>query len=177
MRNAIQPPSPLVVGTHDAPGSEFCAGGLQHDIASFRVFVPALIGFEIHRAELPLPQRIVNARQEAAFLLVLSDFEPEFDQHNSAVDDVLLDLRTHDQKLPMLLFGSKTHDVLDAGAVVPTAVEDDDFAGGGKMRDVALEEDLRSFAIGGCRQRNHAEYAWADPAGDRLDGAALAGRV
>src|SRR5262249_36157523 len=77
----------------------------------------------------------------------------------------------------MLFFGTKTHHILDAGAVVPTAVEDDDFAGCGKMRDVALEVDLRFFAIGRCRQRNHAEYAWTDPAGDRLDGAALAGRV
>src|SRR5215212_8128091 len=63
--------------------------------------------------------------------------------------------------------------MLDAGAVVPAAIEDDDFAGRGKMRDVALHVHLAFFAIGRRRQRHHAEDTRADALGDGADGAAF----
>ena len=39
---------------------------------------------------------------------------------------------------------------LDAGAIVPAAVEDHDFPSCGKMLDVALEVQHRFFALAGC---------------------------
>src|SRR6266481_6372800 len=39
-------------------------------------------------------------------------------------------------------FRAESHHPLDAGAVVPAAVEQDDFSAGGKMRHVALEVPL-----------------------------------
>jgi len=51
------------------------------------------VGFEIHWAELPLPQWIIDARQKATLLLLLSDFQPEFEQYGAAVHNVALDLR------------------------------------------------------------------------------------
>ena len=55
--------------------------------------------FEIHRAELPLSQGIVNASQETPFLLFLADLQPELDQHDTAVDDILLDFRAQNQEI------------------------------------------------------------------------------
>ena len=81
------------------------------------------------------------------------------------------------RKRSVLLLGAEAHDVFDAGAVVPAAVEDHDLAGGREVLDVALHVHLRLLAVGRRRQRDDAEDARADPLGDRLDRAALAGGV
>ncbi len=88
-----------------------------------------------------------------------------------------LDLRAQLEETPVLPLVDEAHDVLDAGAVVPAAVEDDDFAGGREMLDVALGEHLRLLAVRRRGQRDDAKHARADPLGDRLDGAALSGGV
>ena len=76
-----------------------------------------------------------------------------------------------------LLRGAEAHDRLDAGAVVPAAVEDHDLAGRGEVRDVALDVHLRLLALGRRGERDDAEDARADALGDPLDRAALARRV
>ena len=48
---------------------------------------------------------------------------------------------------------------------------------GGEVRDVALHVHLRLLALGRCGQRHDPEHPGADPLGDRLDRAALAGGV
>ena len=77
----------------------------------------------------------------------------------------------------VLLLGAEPHHVLDAGAVVPAAIEDDDLARGREVRDVALHVHLRLFAIRRRGQRDHAEHARAHPLGQRPDRPALARRV
>ena len=67
--------------------------------------------------------------------------------------------------------------MLDTGAVVPTAVEEDDFPGGGEMRHVALKVPLGSLALGRRGEGHYAADAWIEALGDALDGAALAGGV
>ena len=81
------------------------------------------------------------------------------------------------QELLDLLLGAEAHHALDAGAVVPAAVEDHDLAGGGQVRQVALHVHLALLALGRRGQRDDAEHARAHALGDRLDGAALAGAV
>ena len=81
------------------------------------------------------------------------------------------------QKPFVLFLGAEAHNALDAGAVVPTAVEDDDFAGGREVLHVTLHVHLRLLAVGRRRQGDEPEDARADALGDGLDGAALAGRV
>ena len=61
---------------------------------------------------------------------------------------------------------AEAHDVFDAGAVVPAAVEDHDLAAGRKVLDVALHVHLALLAVGRRRQRHDAEDARADPLGD-----------
>ncbi len=79
---------------------------------------------------------------------------------------------------PLGLLGrAEAHDPLDAGAVVPAAIEDDDLAGSREVLDVALDVHLRLLALRRRRQGHDLEDARADPLGDALDGAALAGGV
>src|SRR5262245_44349917 len=76
MRDAVEPRAPLVVGAHDVPGRMLGVGLLQHGVARARVVVPAIERFDVHRAQLPLPQWIVDAGREPPFLLLLADLQP-----------------------------------------------------------------------------------------------------
>ena len=80
-------------------------------------------------------------------------------------------------ELLVLGLRAEPHDALDARAVVPGAVEQDDLAGGGQVRDVALEVPLRLLALRRRGQGHHPAHPWAGPLGDPLDHAALAGGV
>ena len=77
----------------------------------------------------------------------------------------------------MLVLGAEPHHVLDARPVVPAAVEDDDFAGGGEVGEVSLEVDLALLAIRRRRQRHDAEDARADPLGEGPDRSPFPGAV
>ena len=81
------------------------------------------------------------------------------------------------EEFEILGFGAETHDVFDPGAVIPTAVEQDDFPGGGEVRHVALKIPLRSLAFGRSGEGHYAADAWIEALGDALDSAALAGGV
>ena len=71
----------------------------------------------------------------------------------------------------------KPHHVLDAGAVVPTAIEDHDFAGRRKSFDVALHEHLGLLPVRWSRKRHHAEDTGADAFGERLDRSTFASGI
>src|SRR5262249_49649019 len=145
--------------------------------ARARIIVPALVGSDVHRTELPLPHRIVDAGLKALLLLLHADFEPQLYQDDAGVDDVLFDLRAELEEPMMLLLADEPHDVFDASAVVPAAIEDDDFAAGGEIFHVPLQEHLRFLAIRGGREGHYAEHPRAHPLGDGLDRPALAGGV
>ena len=83
-------------------------GRLEHHVARPRVVVPALEGLGVHRAQLPLPQRILDARLEAALLLLHPDLEPQLDQDDAAVDGEFLDLRAQFQETLVLGRRSRT---------------------------------------------------------------------
>ena len=76
-----------------------------------------------------------------------------------------------------VVLGAEAHHALDAGAVVPAAVEQHDLAAGRQMRDVALEIPLRALALARRRQRGDAADARVEPLRDALDDAALAGGI
>ena len=82
------------------------------------------------------------------------------------------------QELAVLVLGAKAHDALDAGAVVPGAVEEHDLARGRQPLDVALEVPLGLLALGRLWPvPRYAHDAGVQPLGDALDDAALAGRI
>ena len=98
-------------------------------------------------------------------------------QMDARVDHRLLD-GGHLFQETLGLFGrAEAHDPLDTGPVVPAAVEDDDLTGSREVGEVALDVHLRALPIGRRRQGDDPEDAGADPFGDGLDGAALAGAV
>src|SRR5262245_1996917 len=177
MRNTIQPAPALVVIPHNVPRSLLGISRFEHLIARSRVVIPAIVRFNIHWAQFPLPERVVDTGLESPVLLFLADFEPDFDQSNAGVDNVLFDLGAELQKPLVLRFVDKTHYMFDADAVVVTAVENDDFTGSRKMRDVTLNIHLALLALGRRRQGDNPKNARADPLGDGLDRAAFARRV
>ena len=85
--------------------------------------------------------------------------------------------RARPHELLVLLRRAEAHDALDAGAVVPAAVEQDHLPGGRQVGDVALEVPLRALALGRRAEGDDADDARVRPLDDPLDRAALAGRV
>src|SRR5450755_147831 len=76
-----------------------------------------------------------------------------------------------------LLRRAETHHALDAGAVVPAAVEQDDLPAGRQVGGIALEIPLRTLALVGGRQRGDPADARIETLGDPFDDTALAGRI
>jgi hypothetical protein len=64
---------------------------LEHHVACPGIVVPAVVRLDVHRAQLPLADRIFDARPEAPLLLLLADLQPDLDEPGAAVDDELLD--------------------------------------------------------------------------------------
>ncbi len=93
------------------------------------------------------------------------------------LDDDLLGLRRHLQKPLYHVHRAEFHHSLDARAIVPAAIEDDDLACGGQVLNVALHIHLRLLAFGRGGQRYHAKNARADAFRNRLDDPALARAV
>src|SRR6266404_129171 len=169
MRDAVEPSTFLVVGKHEVPRRMFGVGGIEHVISGPRIFEPLAARWEIHRAELPLAYGIVDARLEAALLFLVADFQPELDELNAAIDQVLFHHRAEIEKPPVFLLRAETHHVLDTGAVVPAAIENHYLTGCWEETHVPLEVDHRLLAVGWCRQRDLPKHARADTLSDRFD--------
>src|SRR4029453_6696741 len=114
---------------------------------------------------------------EAALLLLLADFQPDLEQPDAAIDHVLLDDRAELEEALMLLGCAEAHDVLDAGAVVPAAIEDHDLAGRREVLHVALHVHLGLLPVRGRGQGEDAKDARAHACRHRLDQATLAGGI
>src|SRR5271166_119513 len=107
-------------------------------------------------------------------LLLFRDIEPVLEQDDAVVDQEVLKDGTAFEKLLVLLLGAEPHDMLDPGAVVPTAIENDDFSARGQLLDVTLGIDLRLLALCGSWQGDQTEHTRAHPFQDALDDATLA---
>src|SRR5258708_2537597 len=119
----------------------------------------------------------MKACLEATLLLVITHLEPDLNDLNAAVHDISFDRRAQFEKLPMLLLAAKAHHIFHPRSVVPTPIEDHDFAGGREMLHVTLQVHLRLLAVGRRRQRDEAEYPRAYALSNGLNRSAFAGRV
>src|SRR6516225_12338195 len=104
---------------NDVPRRVPAVSGLEHHVTRSGIGIPAPERFDVHRAQFPLPEWIVDARLETPLLLVLADLQPDLDQPNPTVHDVFLDLRAQIEETLMLRLGAKSHDKFDAGPVIP----------------------------------------------------------
>src|SRR5262245_25589974 len=134
----------------DMPWRPFRVSCIEHLVAGAGVLEPMASRGKIHRTQLPLTQWIIDARLESALLLFIARLEPDFDQFDSAINDVSLRFGTILQKRLILFLGAEAHDMLHSGAVVPTAIENHDFSRRRKMLHVALHIHLRFLAIRWC---------------------------
>src|SRR3954470_4316361 len=175
--NAVQAGAALVVGSHDVPRRRVGVRGEEHLVAGAGVVVPAVVGFQVHVAELPDLPRVLDAVLEPPGLLFLANFEPILDEQDARVGDGAFDARAEVEEALHLLRFAKAHDGLDAGTIVPGAVEEDDLPRRGKQFDVALQVHLALLALRRRRERGDAEHAGAGALGNRLDDAAFAGGV
>ena len=88
-------------------------------------------------------------------LLLVGDREPVLDQDDAGAHQHPFELGHRAEELLVLVVGAEAHHALDAGAVVPAAVEQHDLAGRRQMRHVALEIPLGALALVGRGQRRH----------------------
>src|SRR5262249_11494555 len=142
-----------------------------------RVLDPVLARLQVHWAELPSLDGVVHALDETLLLLLVVHREPVLEEVDARAHQHLLEERTRSQELVVFLLGAEPHDALDAGAVVPAAIEEDDLAARRQVRDIALEIPLPALLLGRRAERHDAADAGIEALGDALDDAALAGRI
>jgi hypothetical protein len=116
------------------------------------------------------------ARSERALLFLIHG-EPVFENQDAAVGQHAFEGRAVVEELGVLRLAAEAHRRLDHGAVVPAAIEQHELPGGRQMGHVTLEIPLCALAIIRLGQGDHAVAAGVQLIGDRLDRAALAGRV
>ena len=177
MGDAVEAGVPLLVRLDDVPRRDVGVGVDEHLVLGAREVDEPAPRLDVHAAQLPAARRVVQSRLEASLLLLVADREPVLEEHDAVLDEHPLELRALAQEPAVLVGGAEAHHLLDAGAVVPAAVEENDLAGGGKLGDVALEVPLRLLALGRRRQGRDPAVARVEPLLDALDRAALARRV
>src|SRR2546427_1931901 len=119
--NAVEPGFFLVVRLHHPPRRLGNVRALQHDFLGLGVLLPAAPGLQVHGAELPLLERVVDAAQKAQVLLLVRNRKPVFDELYARAHQHFFKLRHGAEELLVLLIGAEAHDTLDTGAVVPAA--------------------------------------------------------
>src|SRR5271166_6332030 len=118
--------------------------------------------FQVHRTQLPALGRIFNSREEALVLFLFRYFEPVLQKDDALADQETLEDGTVPEKFPVLFLGTKAHYVFNAGAVIPTPVEDHDFTSGGQLFNVTLGRELRLLPLGRRGEGHHAKDARAN---------------
>lgn len=141
----------------------------EHLVLRPGVVLPPGDGLQVHRRELPLPQRILPARGEPADLFIVGDGEPVLAQHDAVLDEHPLEDRRLVQEPPVLPGGAEAHHPLHTGAVVPGTVEDDDLPGRRQFLHVPLEVPLPLFPRGRGGQCLDPAVAGVEVLGDALD--------
>src|SRR5260221_763873 len=140
----------LVIGVNDGPGGFLAVGVRKHHVLGSGILHPTLARFHVHRAELPAFRGIFDALLETPLLLLVVDRKPILYEIDSRAHQHLFENWTGTKELLIFVLIAKLHDALNPGPVVPTAIEQNDFAPRRKLGDVALEIPLAAFTT--CRR-------------------------
>ena len=151
VRNAIEAGFLLIHRLYNPPRCLWNVSALQHYLFGLGVLLPADSALQIHGAQLPLLERIVDATQEADMLLLIGNGEPVLDKPHARTHQHLFKFRHRAEEFLVLILGAEPHHFLDTSTVVPTTVKQHDFTGRRQMRDIPLEIPLRALAIIGGR--------------------------
>ncbi|OFC32717.1 hypothetical protein BAE27_10335 [Acidithiobacillus caldus] len=114
---------------------------------------------------------------KAAPLLFTGHGKPECDEKDTAIDEVALEFRSLAHEFLIFQFAAETHDPFHAGPVVPGAVEEYHFTGGGQLLHITLEVPLSALFFRGFFQGHDPRPTGIEVLHEALDGATLAGGV
>ena len=131
-------------------------------------------GLDVHRAEFPTARAVLHSFLKTLFLHNIAHGKPIFQHLDAGTHQDPFELRTRLQKVLILEVAAETHDAFDSRPVVPTAIEQDQFARRRQMGDVTLKIPARPFPLGRVRQRDHAADARVENLRDPFDRPSLA---
>jgi len=164
--DAVQSGALLVVRFHHPPGRFSRVGGREHRVLALEYsthFDRAVTSIgEIFQRFVGWVIRSWKRRSCSTSLTenqYLMRMIPERNEHS-------LELGRGLEEVRVFLVRAEAHDVLDAGPVVPAAVEEHPFAGGWELGHVALEVPLRRLTFGRYAER-------ADAADARVQGSVM----
>jgi len=173
MGNHVEASATFVLGLDHPPGCDRRVGMHEHLVLGPRIVRPPGDRLKIHRRQLPLSHRVGEPGAESALLLLIAHREPVLAQHDSVVDEQLLEHRALREKSAVLFGGTEPHHPFDPGPVVPGPVHEDDFPGSRQVRDVALEIPLSSLALGRSGQSDDPRNPGIQELRDAFDRAPL----
>jgi hypothetical protein len=121
--DAVAPYFLLDHGLHQTPRRFRDVGALQHDLTGVCAVLPAAPASQVHRTKHPLLERIVDTAEKPQVLLVVGDGKPVLDQPDAAAYQLALEFGHRVEEFRVLVVGTETRYPLNAGAVVPAAIE------------------------------------------------------
>src|SRR5215471_10753040 len=131
-------------------------------------------GFYVHRAKLPAFYRILHAVLEPFLLLLVIHEEPILHKDDAGANQHFFEEGARSQELLIFLLCAEAHDALDASAVVPAPVEQNDLTGRGQFRHISLEIPLSALPLGRSGEGDDAADAGVQRICNALDDATLA---
>src|SRR5579863_3475061 len=135
------------------------------------------LGGVIHRADLPLLQRVLATLAQPLRLFFMADVEVVLEDESARAHQQLFEVRHRPEERLVLLRSAEVHDWLDAGAVVPAAIEQHDLLRRWQVAHVPLEVPLGLLAVTRLARRHDPRLARTQMLDDALDGAVLTGAV
>src|SRR5204863_6052407 len=109
MPKATVPGALLVIGSQDVPRRVPRVASLEHCVARAGVLVPPAARGQVHGAELPLAEGVLDPGLEPPLLLLVTYLQPELNENDPAVHDVLLRLGIELEEAAVLLLRAESH--------------------------------------------------------------------
>src|SRR6516225_4093602 len=131
-------------------------------------------GFYVHRAKLPAFYRISHSVLEPFLLLLIIHRKPILYEDDARTNQHFFEEGARSQELLIFLLRAEAHDALNAGAVVPAPVEQDDLTGRGQFRHISLEIPLPALPLGRSGEGDDAADAGIQRICNALDDPTLA---
>ena len=128
----------------------------EHVITRGGVLIPLFLSNPIQRADFEAGEWVGPPLFQASGLFFAADIQPQLDDLGARFTQHGFKGHHIAQEIGVLFGRAKAHDRLNSSAVIPRAVEDDDFPGSWQMGGIALEMPLSFFAVGGFGKRDDA---------------------
>jgi hypothetical protein len=173
----IQSSLAFVVSADNRPWCMRMVRVRKHVITSLAVVVPMFERDGVNRTALPLFEWIGASCFQPARLFVTADIELVLEQLNARVDQKPFKNPYFTQERFVLSVRTEPHHAFNAGAVVPTAIEQHHFLRHGQIGDVALKVPRAAVPIRRLAQRDHACFARTQMLRHPLDNAVFTGGV